>query len=919
MPLKGSFRPGAHYISRTIDPKTGKYVYDRPKRAGIRYDGLFVACFLPANIAKQIALPGGIPPEELHITLAFYGKADDVNKANEVLRGTKEIARMSDPLYVHVQGYRRFNERDKDVFYLAVDGYGLRAFREKLVRYLQQSYGIQLESTLEFIPHITLMNLQAGAPTPQFYPIFEDTIPLDTITVVAGRARRVLTFGPERGVQKALILKAQRGDQVSPHKYIRREGQPGSYRYFYESDTVADGAGVMDDHFHAMPMHAPPEMIEYQKASDEFYQKYGIKNVFLDKSLDDQAIKQINTLRSVVETIHATMLPVDGKDKLTVNIFPPDTKGLGKLFSNPWGEVIYDPDSMSIDVGTPPEWGVANPDQTFIKAYAKYLDHLMLCKMLKVPYPGKSKDLATYHYSAFEYVEKNWPEQNDPYGFRDLINVIRQMTEDGRYTNLPDQWAYAFETMASGWYTGNPMLDARRVKAEALYFKYRKLLDRVPPTIDPHDQGESIPSDEQGVNFLARMRNVFQTTGLIKGGIKLSSVAKKQAMPIFKSGFEAEQWFAAKYPHITFSFDDPDLDLMQPVWRQLNRLLSDWSLVASYVKNITLTNIDNDNIMADVNSNRMRINSYYYGAKHAQMKEEILNAAGAKFHPPGADLSESTITHEFGHLVLNAYRNIGADYKFVPYPSTSFGVPATAIDDWLIISRPDRKDISDYATYSDHEAFAEAFAMLYHAPEKGWPKIMRSFKKLIDAIHPDKLMPLVAQDGEGNPKVQDVSTWRFIDDYSCNLPQSVIDQAERDNAAMQSKLGIDGKAYFAAERRWMRMITHAYASRPHIIGLSGNNVPQPVLEVYAYGDTEKLNIELSNKWKVVKKITLQLKVSNDVGIYAQEKAAKILTGMLHDTHYIDPDDVNEVTLDLNDEIRKWFDFIRKIRQGKKVS
>lgn len=122
---------------------------------------------IDAEVAEHVAIEGGLPASEMHVTLVFLGKADaymptDLDRLRTVVA---EWARATPPLPARFSGTGRFAGDEGDAVYLSVDAVGLAAVREGLVRYLRDAL-FAVPSAHGFDPHATLAYLPTSAPNP---------------------------------------------------------------------------------------------------------------------------------------------------------------------------------------------------------------------------------------------------------------------------------------------------------------------------------------------------------------------------------------------------------------------------------------------------------------------------------------------------------------------------------------------------------------------------------------------------------------------------------------------------------------------------------------------------------------------------------------------------------------------------------
>lgn len=125
-----------------------------------QHTGMMVAFMLEPETAEQLAIPGGEPPEDMHITLAFMGNKDDFQGDIEHLKATlADFATSAHPLRGKVAGTGQFipsaSSDGKVPFYASVDVPGLIELRTALVNHLENA-GYTIDKTHGYTPHITL-------------------------------------------------------------------------------------------------------------------------------------------------------------------------------------------------------------------------------------------------------------------------------------------------------------------------------------------------------------------------------------------------------------------------------------------------------------------------------------------------------------------------------------------------------------------------------------------------------------------------------------------------------------------------------------------------------------------------------------------------------------------------------------------
>lgn len=135
------------------------------------HKGLMVAAWLTPEFASRLAIPGGEPPENLHITLCYCGDATEMSDV-AIARAIERMAwigETSAPLTGQIAGIGRFNASEssggKDVLYANVDVPGLETLRQRVAEMLIDA-GCPPLGNHGYTPHITLAYLEPDAAWP---------------------------------------------------------------------------------------------------------------------------------------------------------------------------------------------------------------------------------------------------------------------------------------------------------------------------------------------------------------------------------------------------------------------------------------------------------------------------------------------------------------------------------------------------------------------------------------------------------------------------------------------------------------------------------------------------------------------------------------------------------------------------------
>jgi len=135
-------------------------------------NGVMLALWPPQAIQEALSVEGGEAPEDIHITLGYFGKLADV--PFEDLKKIEDItaaycAKIA-PFEVVFDGYGRFDATEHsdglDVIYAVVRSDELLAFRDGLVNALGQA-GIAPKNNFNgYTPHATITYVPAGTEEP---------------------------------------------------------------------------------------------------------------------------------------------------------------------------------------------------------------------------------------------------------------------------------------------------------------------------------------------------------------------------------------------------------------------------------------------------------------------------------------------------------------------------------------------------------------------------------------------------------------------------------------------------------------------------------------------------------------------------------------------------------------------------------
>lgn len=123
-----------------------------------------IALYPPPDVAGKLAVPGGLPPGEIHLTVAYTGDCADVDR--DALASAAQALAARPPVTAVISGHARFTGGDDgDVIVALADSPGLDALRRDAEATLA-ARGIAIPSEHGFTAHMTLCYQDPAAPDP---------------------------------------------------------------------------------------------------------------------------------------------------------------------------------------------------------------------------------------------------------------------------------------------------------------------------------------------------------------------------------------------------------------------------------------------------------------------------------------------------------------------------------------------------------------------------------------------------------------------------------------------------------------------------------------------------------------------------------------------------------------------------------
>jgi len=186
------FIPDDHLLGEYIEIRSEGFPQPRTYKSG-GHTGAMIALFVPNAVGVRFIQSdsGALPLNELHITLAYLGNADDLSHRQII--GAHELMRLISenhpPLDGHINGCGRFcnGDDDGDPFFIIPDLPALPNLRQAIIDGLR-NYDIKGASDHGFTPHITLTYLSHAEHNP--FDIIEKTpVTFGAISLVLGDDR----------------------------------------------------------------------------------------------------------------------------------------------------------------------------------------------------------------------------------------------------------------------------------------------------------------------------------------------------------------------------------------------------------------------------------------------------------------------------------------------------------------------------------------------------------------------------------------------------------------------------------------------------------------------------------------------------------------------------------------------------------
>lgn len=160
--------------------------------------GMMICWRVPDEVADRIALLGGEPASELHVTLAYLGKMSE-NPADAIAwaENALDMVAANPPLGGRIAGIGRFpasaSSDGKDVIFADVDVKGLHELRTQLLGWLRLG-DLKVRDDFMYHPHITLA-----------YVDTTEKSPIDRLEPIAITIRELELWVGDQRIKRALV------------------------------------------------------------------------------------------------------------------------------------------------------------------------------------------------------------------------------------------------------------------------------------------------------------------------------------------------------------------------------------------------------------------------------------------------------------------------------------------------------------------------------------------------------------------------------------------------------------------------------------------------------------------------------------------------------------------------------------------
>jgi 2'-5' RNA ligase len=178
--------------------------------------GVCVAFWVPSKVASKLTIPGAVPADELHVTLAYLGRRSRFAdwELDSIAGIVKQVAAEFSPMAYSVTGSGSFPASDssdgKNVVFAKVESEDLLVFRRHLVARLADAGFVADDKHGKYVPHVTAAYIKPGSPLPELeVKGGRIEVPAREVVLAIGDSRKTFTLSGKRELYSATLDRAR--------------------------------------------------------------------------------------------------------------------------------------------------------------------------------------------------------------------------------------------------------------------------------------------------------------------------------------------------------------------------------------------------------------------------------------------------------------------------------------------------------------------------------------------------------------------------------------------------------------------------------------------------------------------------------------------------------------------------------------
>jgi 2'-5' RNA ligase len=210
---------------------------DDPTTADNEGPGVMIALTVPEDVAKSLVQKDGTTPDDMHVTLGYYGRVGkdiDQGAVDTVIKCVAMSAKGYQPMRAHIGGLGRFNASNtsegQDVLIAHIDSADVHDLRNHLVEQVKKCAAIASDAGSEaptangptpkrdhgFVPHITLKYMKPDDDLP-IHKLDRQEFTFTHILMAVGKNRQLFPLGKTEVAKSfwAPIVKADNDQRLA--------------------------------------------------------------------------------------------------------------------------------------------------------------------------------------------------------------------------------------------------------------------------------------------------------------------------------------------------------------------------------------------------------------------------------------------------------------------------------------------------------------------------------------------------------------------------------------------------------------------------------------------------------------------------------------------------------------------------------